>query len=168
MSEDSSSDSSEEACIDGLDWTALRQEFTWKNLWTGRSWADIGKHFVVVLLLGLIPSGYDVVSDGLLVNAFVNGTYYIKHVTHNLSQHLPGEEYTPEEDCRHIGSFYENIQNGTVVKYEKVECFEKDPIWGWTTFVIMLLPGLLGGYQVQSSACILQSKIYRGNFAKLI
>ena len=114
--EESSSSSSEEACLDGLDWTALRHEFTWEKLWTSRSWADIGKNFIVVLLLGLLPSGYDIVSDGLLVNAFVNGTNYIKHVTSNLSQHQPGQGYTPEEDCRHIGSFYENTMNRSVRK----------------------------------------------------
>ena len=142
------SQEAKDACLDGLDWTAIMEEFTCQKFLTGRSLCDVAKHFYVVLLLCLLPSGYDIISDYLLANAFVDGTTYIKHITTNLSQHQPGEGFTPDENCRHIGSYYENTRIVSLVKYEKVECLEKDPIWGWTMFGIMLLPGLLGGYQV--------------------
>ena len=129
-----------ENSLDGLNWKALWDEFTLRKMWTERSWKDIVKHFMMVLLLGLIPSSYDVISDGFLVNDFVGGTFYTKRITEDFDQ-LP--------NCTHLRNIYDFSQNGSEILIgQEYSCFEKDPIWGYVTLAFLLLPGFLGGAQV--------------------
>ena len=132
----------DETTIDGLNWRALREEFTLKKVWTLRSWKDIAKNFVMVLFLGLIPSGYDVISDVFLVRDFVGGTNYTKLVTTNFTE-------PPGENCWHIKNIYDLSHNGSeVLAGQAFTCFEKDPIWGYVTLTFLLWSGLYGGPQV--------------------
>ena len=128
--------------VDGLDWKALGAEFTVKEMWTDRSWKDLVKNFVIVLLLGLIPSGYDVISDGFLAKDFVGGAYYTRHVTINFTEQ-------PGENCTLIKTINKLTPDGNEVLAGQVyTCFEKDPIWGYATLTFLLIPGLLGAHQV--------------------
>ena len=129
-----------ENSLDGLNWKALWEEFTVRKMWTERSLKDIVKNFMMVLFLGLIPSSYDVISDGFLVNDFVGGTFYTKRITEDFNQ-LP--------NCTHLKNIYDFSQNGSEVLIgQEYSCFEKDPIWGYVTLTFLLLPGFLGGLQV--------------------
>ena len=131
-----------ETSLDGLNWTALWEEFTLKRMWTDRSWKDMVKNFLMVLLLGLIPSGYDVISDGFLARDFLGGTDYTRHVTTNFTE-------PPAENCTHIKNIYDLSDDGSeILVGQSYTCFEKDPIWGYVAFAFLILPGYLGGWQV--------------------
>ena len=125
--------------LDGLNWRALRAEFTVRKMWKERTWKELVKNFVIVLLLGIIPSGYDVISDGLLVKDFVGGTNYTRHITTNFTE-------PSGENCKLIKNINEPTHNGSDVLVGQVyTCFEKDPIWGYMTLTFLLIPGLIGG-----------------------
>ena len=69
----------ESAKNDNLDWGVLYQEI--KNLvgkQRSRSWKEIGKLFATTLALTLLPTLFDVGTDGLTLNGFINGAYYTK------------------------------------------------------------------------------------------
>ena len=143
--------------LDGLNWTTLREEFTWKKMWTDRSWRDIFKNFGMVLLLGLIPSGYDVISDGFLAKDFLFGTDYTRHVTTNFTE-------PPGENCTHIKNTYDLSQNGSeILVGQAYTCFEKDPIWGYVTIALLIFPGYIGGAQVDLTQIKISSEDNRAH-----
>ena len=114
---------------------------------------NICSHLVKVLLIGLIPSFFDLVTDGLNAKNFILGNYYTKHI-HNMSEF-------DKDSCTHVGTYirYRNPEsiNDTSedfcdskfstdleipeVVFEEVSCFEVDHVWGWLTFSFILLPG---------------------------
>ena len=68
-----------ETLKDNLDWGVLYKEI--KNLvgkQQSRSWKEIGKFFGTTLALTLLPTLFDVGTDGLTLNGFINGAYYTK------------------------------------------------------------------------------------------
>ena len=79
--------------------TDLLQEFNWDSLWVNRTWWDILKHFGCVLLLLLIPSSYDTITDVLLFIDFQWGQIYrvtvpsttVRELTKTLNYTTPPE-----------------------------------------------------------------------------
>ena len=109
-------------------------------------------HFAQALLIGVIPSFFDLVTDSLNANKFIVGNYYTKQI-HNMSEF-------DKDSCTHVGTYIrykkpeelnisEDISNSKFltdleipeVVFEEVSCFEIDQIWGWLTFSFILLPG---------------------------
>ena len=80
-----------------MDWAAWRSECTWQKLWKERSLGQICEHFAKVLLLTLIPSVFDLVTDVLSARNFIYGTDYMKQ-TVNLS-------LSHAENCTSIGYY---------------------------------------------------------------
>jgi len=94
----------------------MAAEFNWDTLWRNREWPEIGETFGINLVVGLLPTLFDVGMDSLAVNDYINGTYYYKE-TGNYS-----------DNCRLTAENY-------------TECFEKDPIYGYVTLTCFFLPG---------------------------
>ena len=135
-----------------IDFKVLRDEFSFDKIWRSRAFGNICSHFAQVLLIGLIPSFFDLVTDSLNAKNFILGNYYIKHI-HNMSEF-------DKDSCTHVGTYIryrnpeklnisEDISNSRFltdleipeVVFEEVSCFEVDPTWGWLTFSFILLPG---------------------------
>ena len=109
-----------------------------------RSWKARTKYFCTALVVGLLPTLFDIGTDGLSVFSFLHGTTYIKNVpdlNHSSVNCSTGDEHCVW--CENIGRHLKISANTTEVVYEEFECFEKDPIWGYMTLVFMFLPGLL-------------------------
>ena len=119
-----------------LDWAGLRAEFTWKNLWTNRTWGNIFGHFAKVLLLSLSPTLFDMTTDALSGKTFVFGTDYMKR---NVNQSDP-----LNANCTLIGTYMKVGDDGeSYVDYTDWSCHEKDPIWGYVTLGIIYIPGII-------------------------
>ena len=143
---------------DNLDWDILKKEFTLEKIWTNRSRSDIAKNFAIVLLFGLIPTLSDVVTDGLSVNSFLSGTVYTKHITDlslmNMTnthdcKHLSNvsNPFDPEAaECTHTGCFIRFTDEGPIIEYAVIECFEKDPVCGFVTLATIFLPGFVSPF----------------------
>ena len=141
---------------DNLDWNILKKDEFQEKIWSGRSWSNIAKNFAIVLLFSLIPTVSDVVTDGLSVNSFLSGTVYTKHITdlsllnvtnnHSCSDliSVPNPFDPDAADCTHTGCFIAYTDEGPIIEYEVIECFETDPGWGYVTLACIFLPGLVG------------------------
>ena len=118
-----------------INWAAWRAEFSLDALWRKRTWGEIFGHFAKALILGLIPSLFDVVTDALNGKNFIVGTDYMKRVT-NMSD--------PQFDnCAHVGSYVKYNKDGEMTtEYSEVLCHEKDPIWGYVTLLLIFFPGV--------------------------
>ena len=64
----------------GLNWDALKNEFTWEKIWKDRSEKYIAKNLAIVFLLGLLPTVFDLATDTLSIRDFIAGTVYVKHI----------------------------------------------------------------------------------------
>ena len=129
-----------------MDWAAWRAECTWQKLWKERSWGQIFGHFAKVLLLTLIPSVFDLVTDALSTRNFIYGTDYMKQ-TVNLS-------LSHAENCTSIGYYNKFKSDGeTVTEYYEVSCHETDPIWGYLTLSFIFLPGWQGAMRLNVVGC---------------
>ena len=124
--------------MDGLDWKALKDEFSCTTIWKSRSWSNILQGFSLALLFGLSPSLIDVTFDGYTVTKFIHGDTYFLNLPVNDSK-------LNESDCTvKIGPLNTSINEENIV----VECFQKDPIWGYTVLFLIFAPGLFGGLTI--------------------
>ena len=135
-----------ETLKDNLDWGVLYKEI--KNLvrkQQSRSWKEIVKLFAMTLALTLLPTLFDIGTDSLTLNGFINGAYYTKYVP---SINHPSVNCTNDPDCiscRHVARRLKIAPNSSEeVEYEEFECLEKDPIWGYLSLTLIFLPGFLG------------------------
>ena len=64
----------------GIDFTALKRELSVQNLWRGRTWKDMLRHFVTTLLFSTLWSFLDIGADGLPGKSFIVGSNYTKWV----------------------------------------------------------------------------------------
>ena len=133
----------------GYTWGALHKEL--QNLFKtkpNRTWTDRSKYFFMALVMGLLPTLFDIGTDGLSMFFFVHGTTYIKYVPD--LNHPSVNCSTADEHCvwcKNIGRHLKITANTTEVVYEEFECFEKDPIWGYMTLFIIFFPGLFACMQ---------------------
>ena len=91
------------------------------------------KTFLMVLMLHIVPTWTDIVTDAVQANNYINGNHYTFRME-NLS--------SVRNNCIHLSTHIYYIENRNI-SYELVSCFEKDPIWGWVTAGIIFLPGFL-------------------------
>ena len=117
-----------------LNFSQIRRELTIDKLWQSRTWGEIFKHMLTALVLSAIPTFYDVFTDGFTAKSFIQGTNYTKHVK-NLS------DPAFHQNCIHVGRFT-TFQPEPVIEYEEISCFEKDPIWGILTVLLIFSPGI--------------------------
>ena len=119
---------------DGINFSAMRGEFTIQKLWRERTWKQILGHFFVALVFGALGSFVDVGTDGFAAKSFINGANYTKRVK-NLS------DPANHENCVRTG-FFTSLDPGLgpKVEYEEIVCFEKDLYWGWVTLGLMFVP----------------------------
>ena len=148
---------------DGLKWDDLKQEFTRDKIWNDRSRKDIAKNFAIVFFVGLLPTVFDIVTDSLAIRDFIGGRVYVKHISNleipNMTNTSGATQlgnvsnlFDPSAtECTHTGSYIEYTDAGPVTQYEVIECFERDPIWGYVLLIcIFLLPGMGGARDVWS------------------
>ena len=119
---------------EGYNFSQLGRELTVDNLWHSRSRGDIFKHMRTALIISCIPTFYDLFTDSFAAKKFIQGTNYTKFVN-NLS------DPAFHEHCIHVGRFTSFHPEPEIV-YEEISCFEKDPIWGAVTVLLILLPGV--------------------------
>ena len=86
MDQTSQSGTGEQAPQSGLsrqpfNWTLLKEELTYKKLWKSRTWSDIFQHFFKALLIGLIPTIFDVCTDCISSEHYYTGDIYQKTVS---------------------------------------------------------------------------------------
>ena len=110
----------------------LIQEFNWDSLWGNRTWWGILKRFGCVLLLLLIPSSYDTITDVLLFIDFQWGQTYtvtvpsktLRELTRKLNETTPTEpirEHSNEFDK--ISAIYTTVDAGNMSDIEyKSDC----------------------------------------------
>ena len=136
-----------------IDFKILKEEFSLKKIWRDRTLNHFFGHFARVLLIGLVPSFFDLFTDSLNAKNFIFGTFYTKQIQ-NMTEFN-------RDICKHVGTyiryttttelnsssedlcvsrFSTDLKKPEVV-YEEVSCFEVDKIWGWLTFAFILLPG---------------------------
>ena len=127
-------------CADGLNWGELAGELgsLFKFNKENRSWWIIVKTSLIIFATSLAPSFFDMGSDALSTYNFINGTTYTKYVPDLNHSSVNSSQ------CTHVGTHLRRDGNLSVVVYEEVVCFEKDPIWGYMSLVFILLPGLVG------------------------
>jgi hypothetical protein len=115
----------------------LRNEFTFKKMWTDRSLSRILLHFITALFFGIVGSSYDVATDILLFEDYWCGKLYKKTVA------SPKDVSVNSSDCFQIG-FYSELINGTTLTVTSYTftCFEQDPYYALATLTFILLPGL--------------------------
>ena len=125
---------------DGLDWVELAIEL--KNLFKfnteNRPWLTILKTSLIIFATSLVPSLFDMGSDAFSTYNFINGTTYTKYVPDLNHPSVNSSR------CVHIGTYLRWDGNSSEVVYEEVECFERDPIWGYMSLVFIFLPGIVG------------------------
>lgn len=124
--------------MDGLDWKALKDEFSCATSLKSRSWSNILQGFSLTLIIGLLPSLADVYFDGNTVTKFIHGDTYTLNLPVNDSK-LNEINCTVKIGPLDISTDEENLV---------VECFQKDPIWGYTALFLILAPGLFGGLTI--------------------
>ena len=117
-----------------FNYSGLRRELSIKKLWHDRTWAGIFEHMFTVLVISVLPTFYDVSTDSLSAKSFISGANYTKHVK-NLS------DPAFHENCIHTGRFT-TFHPEQELAYEEISCFEKDPIWGTVTVLLIFLPGV--------------------------
>ena len=87
-----------------------------------------------MLIFSAFPTFYDVVTDGFAAQNFIQGANYTKYVT-NFS------DPAFHQNCIHVGRFT-TFHPEPEIAWEEISCFEKDPIWGAVTVILIFLPGL--------------------------
>ena len=124
---------------DGLKWEEVVEEL--KSLFkfnadSDRGWGTIVKTSLIILSISVLPSFFDMGSDAFSVYSFINGTTYTKYV--------PDLNHSSFNSslCTHVGTYLRREADFSEVAYEEVECFEKDPIWGYMSLAFIFLPGL--------------------------
>ena len=117
----------------GINFSELRRELTLEKLWHRRTWTEIFRHFLTVLVVSALPTFFDMYTDAFTAKSFVQGANYTKYVK-NLS------DPAFHENCVHIGR-YTTFQPEEEIQYEEIKCFETDVIWGGVTVLLILLPG---------------------------
>ena len=137
---------------DGINFSAMRGEFTIQKLWRERTWKQILGHFFVALVFGALGSFIDIGTDGFAAKSFIHGANYTKRVT-NLS------DPANHENCVRTGFFTSLDQGlGPKVENEEIVCFEKDLVWGWVTVALMFVPpGFV--MAVDSAKAIVEKKL---------
>jgi hypothetical protein len=125
----------------GVDWKALREEFTMDQLWGNRSWKCIGLVFAIGFICRLVPSSFDLGTEGVSAKRFIVGNNYIKNIDIKKGDNLT-ELFGNNSDCSHIGRFTRFTEEGEEIVYEQVQCFERDYIWGIFTATCIFLPGV--------------------------
>ena len=136
-----------------IDFKILKEEFSLKKIWRDRTLNQFFGHFARVLLIGLIPSFFDLFTDSLNAKNFIFGTFYTKQIQNmtefnrDICKHVgtyirytTTTELNKSSEDLCISKFSTDLKKPEVV-YEEVSCFEVDKIWGWLTFVFILLPG---------------------------
>ena len=113
----------------GWNFSLLRRELTVDKLWQSRTWFKILKHMLTTLVISVIPTFYDVFTDSFAAKSFIQGTDYTKYV-----QNLSDPAF--HENCVHVGRFTSFHPEPEIV-YEEISCFEKDPIWGVVTVILI-------------------------------
>jgi len=114
-----------------LDFSVMAVEFNKSELWEDRTTADISVNFAINFFVGLLPTIFDVGMDSLAVNDYLRGTYYVKN----------GEG----SDCSDIYPEFPPIRTPMLTQdynYTQIECFEKDPYFGYVTLFFLFFPGL--------------------------
>jgi len=114
-----------------LDFGEMAKEFNKRDLWSERTNSDIKMHFTINFIVGLLPTIFDVGMDSLAVNDYLTGTYYVKN----------GEGFT----CNQTHQEYPPKVTEIVIKNvstTQIECFEKDPYFGYVTLFFLFFPGL--------------------------
>ena len=124
-----------------------------KKIWRDRTLNHFFGHFARVLLIGLVPSFFDLFTDSLNAKNFIFGTFYTKQIQNmtefnrDICKHIgtyirytTTTELNSSSEDLCISKFSTDLKKPEVV-YEEVSCFEVDKIWGWMTFVFILLPG---------------------------
>ena len=136
-----------------IDFKILKEEFSLKKIWRDRTLNHFFGHFARVLLIGLVPSFFDLFTDSLNAKNFIFGTFYTKQIQNmtefnrDICKHVgtyirytTTTELNSSSEDLCISKFSTDLKKPEVV-YEEVSCFEVDKIWGWLTFVFILLPG---------------------------
>ena len=136
-----------------IDFKILKEEFSLKKIWRDRTLNHFFGHFARVLLIGLVPSFFDLFMDSFNAKNFIFGTFYTKQIQ-NMSEFN-------RDICTHVGTYiryktttelnrssedlcisrFSTDLKKAEVEYEEISCFEVDEIWGWVTFAFILLPG---------------------------
>ena len=93
----------------------------------------------MALVMGLLPTLFDMGTDALSTYKFINGTVYTKNV--------PDLNHTSVNSslCTLVGTYFRNNGNLSEVVYYEFECFERDLLAGYMSLFFIFLPGLLGG-----------------------
>ena len=125
---------------DGLNWAELVGELRslLKFNKEKRDWWIIVKTSLIIFATSLAPSFFDMGSDALSTYNFINGTSYTKYVPDLNHPSVNSSQ------CTHVGTHLRRDGNVSEVVYEEVECFEKDPIWGYMSLFFIFLSGLGG------------------------
>merc|ERR1712226_1048079 len=113
-------------------------------------------------------------SDALSVYNFINGTTYMKYVPDlnhaSLNSGL----------CNHVGTHLRRDGNLSEVDYEEVECFERDPIWGFMSLFFIFFPffvltvktiGLLNpgrNWKILARRCAFAEGVWESRFQLLL
>ena len=82
----------------GYNFSQIGRELTLDKLWHSRTWSEILKHMLTALVISVIPTFNDVVTDSFAAKSFIQGTNYTKYVA-NLS------DPAFHENCIHVGRF---------------------------------------------------------------
>ena len=120
-----------------LDFDAIREEWRyrpdnpahWENqkkkIKEDDTFPPLFYSIVIGFIFTCVPNGA-IVLDISAGYEYIFGTYYIKRIYDNATQ--------LDSTCRNITGF--GLTNG------KHECFEKDPVWGTLSLVLLFLPGI--------------------------
>lgn len=131
------------------DWQLLKTEFVnWVGPWTYLSLGDFAI-ILVIALVSLISSNFDIWSDGQLSYTYFIGTMYEFYFT-NQSHPTIGELNCTAKDIAVVG-------NTTLYIYD---CFKTDKILGLLTIIPIFLPGMLLTFLLARGLRKSQRKIY--------
>ena len=130
-------------------------EIDWRRL--ASDFELVSKHAFVALFVSLLPSAFDIITDGRSGGTFIHGTDYIKNVA------SPNDSSVANNaSCTLTGEFVIVTDNGTEeVDFYQYRCFEKDKVYGVMTWVLMILPGVWSydiytgmGWQARDKRCL--------------
>ena len=105
-----------------LNFGKMAEEFGQDRLWNNRTSAEIWETFGINLCVGLLPTLFDLSMDSLAVKDYITGTYYVK------APLAPIVKLNESGNCR-------------LNSQDAIECFEKDPIFGYVTLTCFFFPG---------------------------
>ena len=122
-----------------LDFEKVKREFALSELWTSKTWKDIGIG-IVLGFLSLIPGSSDLSTDYLSAYNYINGDNYTKKVE-NIN-----DSSVSSPNCTLIGesfNVYYGKESNTSERYFSFSCFEQDPFWGGLTLCFTSTPGFM-------------------------